>query len=76
MEENEAPIENTELRRYQIFYKSQKKWFPPFRDQLLHSMEVTRYDSVTGMTAGMTGGSQVYIVYENGKAYPHYLEIN
>ena len=28
-----------------------------------------RYDTVTGTT----GGSKVYIVYENGRAYPEYL---
>jgi hypothetical protein len=28
-----------------------------------------RYDTVTGTTAG----SKVYIVYENGRAYPEYL---
>jgi hypothetical protein len=28
-----------------------------------------RYDTV----AGSTGGSKVYIVYENGRAYPEYL---
>lgn len=27
------------------------------------------YDSVSGQT----GGSKVYIIYENGKAYPEYL---
>jgi hypothetical protein len=29
----------------------------------------TRYDSVTGFT----GGSKVYIVYSNNRAYPSYL---
>jgi hypothetical protein len=28
-----------------------------------------RYDSV----CGVTGGSRVFIVYENGRAYPEYL---
>ena len=28
-----------------------------------------RYDTVTGDT----GGSKVYVVYENGRAYPEYL---
>ena len=28
-----------------------------------------RYDTVTGET----GGSKVYVVYENGRAYPEYL---
>ena len=29
----------------------------------------TRFDTVTGGT----GGSKVYIVYENGRAYPEYM---
>ena len=30
---------------------------------------IERYDSVTGTT----GGSKVYIIYDNHKAYPFYL---
>jgi hypothetical protein len=32
-------------------------------------MTRSRYDTVTGETQG----SKVYIVYENGRAYPEYL---
>lgn len=37
--------------------------FPPDRP------DGRRYDTVTGTT----GGSKVYIVYENGRAYPEYM---
>ena len=40
---------------------------PPFKDQMSGSGE--RYDSVEGST----GGSQIFIVYENQKVYPAYL---
>jgi hypothetical protein len=40
---------------------------PPFKDQMSGSGE--RYDSIEGFT----GGSQIFIVYENQKVYPAYL---
>lgn len=41
---------------------------PPFK-LTQNGAEQVRYDSVQGFT----GGSTVYITYENGRAYPSYL---
>ena len=43
--------------------------FPPEKTAIAGNFAVERYDSIKGNT----GGSDIYIVYENSRAYPDYL---
>ena len=43
--------------------------YPPVKDRTLKSLNNVRYDSVSGITKG----TRVYMLYDNGKVYPAYI---